>query len=453
MSNSTSAIRALTQLSVLAAVTIAPLARAADADEIAQLRAQLKALEQKLIALEHRQEVQDGRVAVADKGVTLTSADAAGSIKLRGLMQLDSRLFFGDGGGVVNNAFALRRTRLISEGNLTKNYSFQLVADFGGGTVTMADANFSVVLSPALQLKFGKFKEPIALERLQSDSWTFFNERSMATNLVPDRDLGVQASGELADKRVNYAVGVFNGLPDGTSSSNTDFDNEKDLAARVIVAPFRDAAGSPVQGLTFGIGGSVGRQKSAAGRTAAYRTDGQQAFFSYNANTVADGTTWRVSPQFDYRFGSFGAMGEYVVSTVNLRASAAGAKTELNNRAWQIAAGYVLTGEDSSYNGVTPRANFDWAAGAWGAFEVVGHYVDFKIDDAAFPLLASASNNADEARSLGLGLNWYLSKAIAIKFDYFQTKFGFSPLALPVPVLQILRQDEKALITRFQFSF
>ena len=424
-----------------------------DHAEIQELRAQLKALEQKLAALERRQEIQDGRVTVADKGYTLTSADAANSVKLRGLVQLDSRLFFGDGGGVVNNAFVLRRTRLISEGTLAKNYGYQLVAEFGGSSVSMSDANFSVTLTPELQLKFGKFKEPIALERLQSDSWTFFNERSIVTNLVPDRDLGVQASGDLAGKRVSYAVGVFNGLPDGTSSSNTDFDNEKDLAARVTVAPFKNTAGSAAQGLTFGVGGSVGRQKSASGRTAGYRTDGQQVFFSYNASTIADGRTWRVSPQFDYRLGSFGAIGEYVVSTVNVRPSATGLKTELKNKAWQLAAGYMLTGEDSSYNGVMPRENFDWAAGTWGAFEVVGHYADLKADDAAFPLFASAAGSADEATSLGLGLNWSLSKAVVFKFDYYQTKFGFSPLAPPVPTAQILRQDEKAFITRFQFSF
>ena len=38
------------------------------------------------------------------------------------------------------------------------------------------------------------------------------------------------------------------------------------------------------------------------------------------------GQSWRVSPQFDYRNGSFGAIGEYVLSTVNVRPSATGAE-------------------------------------------------------------------------------------------------------------------------------
>ena len=47
--------------------------------------------------------------------------------------------------------------------------------------------------------KLGRFKAPVGLELLQSDYWTFFNERSIVTNLVPVRDLGISAGGELLD--------------------------------------------------------------------------------------------------------------------------------------------------------------------------------------------------------------------------------------------------------------
>ena len=72
----------------------------------------------------------------------------------------------------------------------------------------------------ALQLKFGKFKSPVGLELLQSDSWTFFNERSIVTNLVPNRDLGVQAAGDVFGNTLNYTVRVFNGVPDAANSGN-----------------------------------------------------------------------------------------------------------------------------------------------------------------------------------------------------------------------------------------
>lgn len=437
-------------------------ARGADDSDLATLRAQIRALEQKLLVLERKQELKDEaavaaapstpKITVNDKGVTLASADAANSLRLRGLVQLDSRLFFGDE-GVTNNAFVLRRARLITEGQFAKNYSFQLVTEFGGSSVSILDANLNVFLAKGLQFRIGKFKSPVGLEQLQSDSWTFFNERSIASNLVPNRDLGIQAWGELADSRVSYAVGVFNGVADASSSTNTDFDNEKDLAARVTFTPFRNEAGSAVQGLTLGLAGTIGREKTAAGRPAAYRTDGQQTFFAYNSSVVADGLNWRVSPQLDYRHGSFGLLGEYVVSTVNVRPSATGTKAELQNKAWQLAAGYVLTGEDSSYAGVVPRTNFDYGAGTWGAFEVTGRVARVDVDDAAFPFFASPASNANQATSFGVGLNWYLSKAVVLKLDYYQTNFGFNAAAPSVSTAPVLRQNEQAFITRFQLGF
>jgi len=441
---------------------------ATDADELAQLRDQLHSLEQKILVLERKQEIRDEnaaaaaratpKVAITDKGFTLGSGDGADSIRLRGLVQFDSRVFFGDH-GTVNNSFLLRRARLITEGTLARNYSFQLVPEFGGGsaggatTPSILDANLGVAVSPGLQFKFGKFKSPVGLELLQSDSWTFFDERSLVTNLVPNRDVGAQASGDLLGGRLSYAVGIFGGIADGATSTNADFDNDKDGVARVCATPFKNDAGSPVQGLSFGLSASYGHEKTASGHTAGYKTDGQQTFFTYAAATIADGHSTRISPQVDYRWGPLGLIGEYVRSTVEVRPGATGARRELRNDAWQVGVGYVLTGEDSSFNGVAPRQDFDWAGGTWGALEVVARYSDLKIDDAAFPLYASAASNADEAQAFGLGLNWYLSKTVAFKLDYLETHFGFAPGAPAVSTAPALRQDEQALISRVQISF
>lgn len=451
-------------VTLLAAVAfLSPLpAASSDSADLQALREQVRALEQQLRALARQIELKDeamtakaavaAKVTINDRNLSLASADNANSIRIRGLVHFDSRLFSGDG-GVTNNAFVLRRARLGSEGQLARNYGFQFVTEFGGSSVSIVDANFTVVLDQALQFKFGKFKSPVGQESLQSDSLTFFNERSLATNLVPNRDLGVQASGNLFGGTIGYQLGAFGGLGDGGSSNNTDFDNSKDLVARVMATPFRNVADSPLHGLSFGVAASTGHAKTAAGRTAGYRTDGQQTFFSYNAAVIADGTNWRLSPQFDYRQGPFGVMGEYVVSTVNVRPNAIGPKAELQNKAWEVSAGYVLTGEDSSYNGVVPRTNFDSHGGTWGGLELVARYADLKIDDTAFPVFASAASNADEAKAIGLGFNWFLSKAVVFKVDFYQTKFGFNSLAPAVSTTPILRQDEKAFISRFQIAF
>ncbi len=449
----------LTAPALTALLVLAPALRA---DELSQLRDQLQALEQKILVLERKQEINEEaataaapttpKITVTDKGITLASADAANSIKLRGLVQLDSRLFFNDG-GIANNSFVLRRARIITEGTFARNYSFQLVPEFGGNSVSILDANIGVAITPSLQFKLGRFKSPVGFELLQSDSWTFFNERSIVTNLVPNRDLGILATGDILGGKVNYTVGILGGVADGAQTTNSDFDNEKDFVARVFASPFKDDAGSALQGLSFGVSGSYGREKGTAGRTSGYRSDGQQTFFSYLGTTITDGPNWRVSPQLDYRNGSFGLLGEYVISTVNVRASTTGKLTELQNKAWQLAAGYVLTGENSSYAGVVPQNNLDFSKGTWGAFEVVARFANLKIDADAFPFYSSPAASAGETTSFGLGLNWYLSKAVRFTFDYYQTKFDSAPGAPATVTNPVIRQDEKSLITRFQLAF
>jgi phosphate-selective porin OprO/OprP len=440
--------------------------------EIQALREQIRLLDQRLTQLQQQQQqlkdqqaaaaakaVADQaaavatapKIAITDKGFTLASGDGANSIRIGGLVQLDSRLFFNDGGGVLNNTFVLRRARPIVEGAFDKIYSFQFVSEFGGtSTPSILDANLGIALNDALQFKFGKFKTPVGLEWLQSDSWTFFDERSLVTDLMPNRDLGIQVGGRFAGGVVTYAAGVFNGVPDSTNSSNADFDNDKDVFGRLYVQPFKTSQTSLLQGLAFGVGASVGREKGASAVTSGYKTDGQQTFFKYRSTVVGDGQVWRVSPQAEYRHGPFGAIGEYVVSTVNARPAAAKPKTELENKAWQLAAGYVLTGENSSYTGVVPGHPFSWENGTWGAWEVVARYADLKIDGKAFPLLADPAVNADGATSVGLGLNWYLSRTVRTTFDFYQTRFDN---LVPVSSTQVLRQDERAFITRFQISF
>lgn len=447
-------------LSLLAATWATGLCAAPAAErEIAELKEQLRLLAARLEALEQRQAASppgpapaEARVTASDRGVGLGTADGANVVRLRGLVQADSRWFMGDG-GAGRDAFVLRRARIIAEGVLARNFSFQLVSEFGGSNVSILDANVNLALTPALQLRAGKFKVPVGLELLQSDTWTFLNERSIVTNLVPGRDLGMQVWGDLAGGRVQYAVGVFNGVPDGATTTNTDFDNEKDVAGRVWLAPFRADRDSPLRGLAFGLAGSTGRQQTTAGRTSGYRTDGQQAFFSYLPAVVADGRTWRVSPQFDFRSGPFGVLAEYVVSGLEARPAPGAPVTGLRNHAWQLAAGYVLTGEDSAPTGVSPRTDLNLAAGTWGAFELTGRISRVDVDDAAFPLLASAASSASEATALGLGLNWYLSKAAALKLSYYQTAFDLARGAPAVPAAPLLRQDEKVFITRLQLGF
>ncbi len=482
----------------LAAESVAP----SEADELRALREQIRlldekvrsleakqaqhadsaAIEKKLLVIERRQEISDERLAVTDKGITLSSADGANFLRLRGLVQADARAFFNDDPALTNNStFLLRRARLIFEGTFNKNTSFLVTPEFAGSAPTIVDAYANFALSPSFQVRAGRFKEPVGLEQLQSDSAALFIERSLASQLVPNRDLGVQLGGDLLNGTLAYAAGIFDGVPDGSNNGavtgttvNADSDKDKDLAVRLFALPFKNDVASPLRGLGFGLAASTGREKPASG-LAAYRTAGQQTFFSFrtqsaaaasktNYTAVPDGTTWRLSPQAYYYYGPFGILGEYAVSTVNVRPNfpttfVGSPKVELKNTAWQLAVGYVLTGEDATYTGVVPKADFDWASGSWGAWEIVARYESLDLDDKAFgspgagyASLADKNNNASKVSGFDLGLNWFLSKTVRASLNYYHSNFGLTAGAVPT-TRALLNNDESALVTRLQIAF
>lgn len=431
--------------------------------ELQALRAQVQQLEQQLKVLSQQIETEAralGEDPVPSRASTLADTNSRGDlpvatgastvVRLRGFVQVDARRFLADDTGLVSDTFAIRRARLIAEGTVGRRYGYLFGAEFGGSSVNLRDAAFSVWLSDEARLSAGKMKTPFGLEMLQSATTMTFLERSLVTRLVPIRDIGVQLDGALFAGRVNYAAGIFNGAPDGGSSAtNADFDQDTDFVGRVMFSPWSKEAASPLKGLSFGIAGSQGNHHGAAGRPTAYRTDAQQIFFQYEPAVAADGDVWRVSPQFNYRLGPWGLMGEYVISSATLRPTAASLLTrQLENRAWQLTTAYVLTGEASTYGQVAPRAEFDPAGGDWGAFEVALRYAGAEMDSAAFPVFASSGANAERVRAYTLGLNWYLSKAVVLKFNYSVAEFEWSSLTAVPP-----RGDEQAVMSRLQLGF
>lgn len=463
------ALRAALLVALLPAGVTAVRAQSGE-DEIQALREQIRQLDQKLRVLERKQELKDeeraaaaktaGKVNISDKGVTLASGDGANSLRLRALIQADSRWFL-DSNLNNNDAFLIRRARLIFEGTFNKFIQYQLVPEFGGtsgnGSLTLLDANVTLALKPEFQVRAGRFREPVGLEQLQSDAVAFFAERSVVSQFVPNRDIGLQIGGDLAKGTVSYAVGVFNGVPDGSSNSNNaENNNKKDFAARVFVTPFKNDKDSPLQGLGLGIAGSIGRQNGASSGTlpSGYKTDGQQTFFSYRSTTVAKGDTSRVSPQAYYYGGPLGLQAEYVVSSVDVLNGSL--RSTLRHKAWQLSGGYVLTGEDASYNGVVPKQSLNLDAGTWGAFEIVARLSGADLDDDAFAgganSPANPANSATKTEAFGVGLNWYLSKTVRASLDYFHTRFDWAPGATPASNT-VIGKDENALVTRLQLTF
>jgi phosphate-selective porin OprO/OprP len=477
------------------AVTTSGAAAPVDAAQIATIRAELAALKEAVLALEARLSATeappptpapagdalpdlDQKIRVVDRklefdreqaadraktapvvsagkgGFSLASADGQFQLRIRGYVQSDSRSFPGEGAELpASGSFILRRVRPTVEGTLFKLVDFRIMPDFGGGTTVLQDAYVDLKLSTGFKVRAGKFKSPIGLERLVSGAEMPFIERAFPTSIAPNRDVGVMAFGDVLANRLSWAAGVSNGVPDG-ASADTDVREGKDVVARLFAHPFRSKGHERLQNLGFGLAGTFGTEHGLAVSPGlpTYRTPGQVPFARYRLDaaslansTLADGDRWRVSPQGYYYTGPFGVLGEYIVSSQQVRRETSTARLETN--AWQLGLSYVLTGEDSTYRGVAPRTVFDRSKRTWGAFELTGRVHGLSLDDDAFPTYANPSVSARTARAWGICTNWFLNRALKVTLDYDETHFdGGSPNGGD-------RKPEHAVLTRFQVAY
>lgn len=481
------------------------LALANDSDELEKLRALVQELDQKVRVLDRKNELAEETAATkkkeppivkaSEKGFGLESADGQNTIKLRAVLQTDYRSYNKGANDIrertdqragnlningfhdAEDTYILRRARPIIEGTLFGKYDYKFTPDFGSGTALIQDAYVDARFAPAFKLRAGKFKPDLGLERQQSAGDIKFVERSYVTNdLLPNRDLGIALHGDVFDGKLNYSVGYYNGVADGSSNSGgAGFLGDKDFGGRIFATPFK-GNDSVLDGLGFGIAATYGNAQgernlnftdtSSADNTrqglpSAYLTDGQQMFFRYGTAAVADGRRFRLAPQANYYYGPFGLIAEYarvsqevsLASGGPLAAGGAGSNSIINpltnktlmHDAWEVAASYFLTGEDASFKSVKPKRDFDLDKGGWGAWELVARYSEINLDSATFKnsngqyavvpaavatnasltnnAYADLSQSAKSAKTWTGGINWYLNQNVKFALDYSQTSF------------------------------
>jgi phosphate-selective porin OprO/OprP len=351
-------------------------------------------------------------------GFILQSANGENRLVLGLTAQLDGRFSLDDPAPIVNT-FAIRKARPTFSGRVAKYFDFKVMPDFGNDASVLQDAYFDIRFSPKFRLRNGKDKTPVGYELLQGDAYLLFPERALASSLVPNRDVGIQALGDLSP-RLSYAAGVFNGVADASSSTaDVDANGAKDVDGRVTWQPFRSPQGSgAAAGLGFQIGGSTGRQ---AGALPSFRTSVGQTYFSYAAGAAAAGMHRRVTPAVFYYVGSLGAFAEYARSTQTVARS--GSAADITNDGWEINASYVLTGEPASDRGVRPRQSFDPANRHWGALQIAARYSQLHVDPLAFAEGFAAAAASRNASAFTVAANWYPVPFIKYYATFERTSF------------------------------
>ncbi|MCU0792847.1 MAG: OprO/OprP family phosphate-selective porin [Opitutaceae bacterium] len=440
-------------------------------EDVAALRAQIAALDQKLRVLERNLEIKDDTAAAAAKtapvitagagGFSLTSADKKFSLRIRGNIQADGRYYLEEKSDASDtpDAFVLRRIRPSFEGTVGEKFGFRIMPDFANNQLQLLDAYATYKQSDEFSLLFGKAKSPFDLERLVSQTNLLFIERSYPTLLGPNRDTGVQASGDLFAGRFSYQAAYLDGASDG-GSVETDTNDGKDAVLRLFTHPFKNNEDSFFKGLGFGVAYSAGTREVGSGAIRSYTTNALVPFFQYNGNVRPDGDHTRLSPQIYFYKGPFGLLASYTETDQELinttTVTPASVRGDFANRAWAVTANYVLTGEDTGYNtSPKPRQDFNLSAGTWGAWEVAARVSAIDVDEGAFAgagtgIFANRNTQAAGVDSLSLGLNWYLNRNVKASLNFEHS--SFDEAAGRSASLEDF-EDENAVLTRVQLSF
>jgi len=487
-------------------------------DDLASLRAQLKALEAKVAAPESSQTTSRNDEALKEKleklpSVTLDSKglnfsspgirttrtevgpdgipvetttvtdEGAFKFKIGGLLQPQLRTFINTPD--ATSTFLIRRARLNLEGTAFQNFDWKLQTDFQANGVdnttstVVQDAYVGAKAFDWLQLRVGKMKSPIGVERWQSAHARWFTDLITTTYLVPNRTVGAMLWGNVGDGLAEYYTGIFNGAPDGGSSNvSTSEQNTKDFEARLAVYPFAKTSIVPLKKLTAGAGVTYAPQLNGLGT---YATANQQSFFRYRSSTINataanPGEQVRFVPNLQYFCGPFGLYAEAAWSTVGVSGTQSTTKsvvrktnvvdskgktigsfnttsnsmttqeysTNLTNFGWQIAASYMPTGEDNSFRAISPRRKFSPSTGGWGALQLTARVGQLTVDSNAFPIYADPNTQAEQSTTLGAGLNWILNDNAKLALQYDYTSF------IGGAANGTNRPDANAITTQFQ---
>jgi len=337
-------------------------------------------------------------------------------LQLGALVQGDARFALDDTQHHVTDTFALRRLRMQMLGHVARYFDFYVNVDFAGGLVNVRDAYFDTTFSTAFRVRAGKAKAPFSYDRSIRAGNILFGERGLTTTVAPDRDIGVQLFGDLADTHVSYAAALTNGVIDG-GSAETDTNDAKDVTARIIVRPWV-ALHHPLRGFGLSVATNTGVHGPAL---PSFASAGRQTYFSYATDAADTGRRSRWSPQAFYSHGPFYSYAEFVRSSGQITKS--GVASDIDHDSWQVVGSWVLTGEAADEGIVRPRVNFDPPSGHIGALQVVARVERLTVSPEAISRGLATPGSSRTADAWTAGLSWYLNPYVKWHVEFARTIF------------------------------
>jgi len=170
-------------------------------------------------------------------------------------VQADGRFYEGAKAASTSDNFLFRRVRPTFEGTIWQDIGYNIKLELGNKSVSGTTANNQGILDDCYmnakyfqeaQIQVGKFKPPVGLERLISNSEMPSSKTGLATELVPNKDIGIAVHNDYFNERIGYSLGVWSGTQDNVNQ-DSDTDSDKDYEGRIFFQPFLNHKNSLLQ--------------------------------------------------------------------------------------------------------------------------------------------------------------------------------------------------------------
>ncbi|WP_058835123.1 porin [Luteimonas abyssi] len=410
-----SSLLALSVAVALGGIALPAAAQDARDREVAELRAQLQALQARMAELEDRSDAQSEiniaqqqaaasassaqvKVEPRNGGLRVTSADGNSEFSLGGRIHFDAYAFDRDQADVTGTS-EFRRARLTLAGKAA-GWEYKMEQDFAAGSTT--DGFRDVFIAREMlggKLTIGHFKPYRSMEEMTSSNEILMMERpfASATGVYAGRQfqqgLGYQTSGD------NYSFGtaLFN-----LRSASGPRNEGMGASARATWAPINDDAS------TLHFGASYSHENLNKG-SADFSASAVYAGRRGPSQTIAT-TTGASGESIDTigleAAGSFGPLffqSEYARATYGQEL---GGDQDVDT--WYLMGAWTITGEHRPYRVGTGVFNSPRPNGPGGAWQLTARYDTIENKDVA----------GMEASSTTFGVNWFMNSNVRMMFNY-----------------------------------
>lgn len=438
-------------VAVLGALAVSGQAHAqATNDDVAALKAQLRALEKKLDSVQkqanatqkqqasfananaamHKKAVPfvDATLTMPGNRPTFCTGDGMNCVAITGRIHFDAGAYsFTPKSGAtspqtVNDGINARRARLGLIGTYNKDWEYGLVIDAGGTTDGQAVLNNAYIAYKGIKgmlIQGGYIDVPYTLDEATSSNNILFMERAasqvLATNLAAG-DFRSAFGGQVFDK--NYWVGAYVTGP--TTGAGVNHSQPQPLGAtfRAVGLPINNEIATVLVGFDAlylaQTGGATNNTLGMSDRVEVRIDPATSALL--NTGTMNFVNSARVlSGEGAVKYGSFMASGEYFDYSIQ-RSNGLG---DLSFNGGYGQASYVITGEQHKYStsagafgGIAPARPVNFATGDLGAWELAVRYSYANLNDYV------GGVRGGELKNTTVGVNWYVNNNMRFMFNW-----------------------------------